>query len=82
MKMTTTDKIIIGAAAVTMMSAATFVYIDKKYKRKTSEVSEELQSIEYLLSKCREDIILGNKEISQGNKLLREIIKKSLEDQK
>ena len=81
MKLSTSDKIIIGAATVTVASTLIFVCISKKYERKTTEVSEELKSIDYLLSKCREDIVVGNKEISQGNKLLRDIIKKSLEDQ-
>jgi hypothetical protein len=82
MALTQTDKIIIGSTVIVTASTISLIMLSKKYARAANEVHGELQDIEYLLSKCREDILVGNKDINEGNKLLRSLIKKSLEEQK
>ena len=78
--MTTSDKIIIGSTVIVVASAITMLTISKKYEKATNVLTEDLQDIQYLLSRSREDIIAGNKSIVEGNKILREIVKSSAED--
>ena len=78
--MTTSDKIIIGSTAVIAASAITMMMISKKYDAAANDVLSELQDIHYILSRSREDIITGNKEIVEGNRILRSIVKQSAED--
>jgi hypothetical protein len=78
--MTRTEKIIIGSTAIVSISAITMVLLSNKYERTAKEVATNLKDVHYVLSKSREDIIIGNKEIAEGNKILRTIVKKSSEE--
>ena len=78
--MTTSDKIILGSTAVIAVSAITMLAISKKYEVATEEALSELKDIRYSLSKTREDVIIGNRAISEGNQILRQIVKKTAED--
>lgn len=80
MELTKTDKIIIAGTAIVVVTAAINYSVAKKYETAALGVQEELRDIEYLLSKNREDILIGNKEIVEGNRLLRSLVKKSAEE--
>ena len=78
--MTNTEKIVIVSTGVVAASAITMMMLSKKYDAATSEVLNELKDIEYNLSRSREDIIIGNKEIVEGNRILRTLIKQSVDE--
>lgn len=78
--MSASDKIVIGSTIVIATSAVTMLAISKKYEKATTALTGDLQDIQYLLSRSREDIIAGNKAIVEGNRILRELVKNSAED--
>lgn len=78
MSMTREEKaIIMGSAAVISISVLVMCRMTKKYNEDADEIITEIRDIHYELSKSREDIIVGNKEISEGNKLLKKIVKQT-----
>lgn len=78
--MSASDKIIIGSTIVIASSAVTMLAISKKYEKATTALTGDLQDIQYLLSRSREDIIAGNKAIVESNRILRKLVKNSAED--
>jgi len=78
--MNTSEKIIIGSTAVITVSAITMLVISKQYTEATQEITANLKDVHYILSKSREDIIAGNKELVEGNRLLRSMVKTSAEE--
>ena len=77
--MTTSDKIMLASAIAVVASTAVIVSSTKKYETATTSLISELQDINYLLSRTREDVISGNGQIVAGNKLLQDLVKKSVE---
>ena len=73
------DKVIIGSTAVILLSAATMLAISKKYDNSLKTLQGDITNINYIVSKSRDDILIGNKTIEQGNAMLRELIKANLE---
>ncbi len=69
------EKIIIGSALIIGLSAIAIQKMTRKYDEKTEWIVNELEIIDYEISKSREDIISGNRDIAEGNKLLRKLIK-------
>lgn len=72
------DKIIIGSTIIVAASTITMLAVSKKYNDTISNVHAELQDINYILSRSNEDIIIGNREISEGNAILRTLVKQTL----
>lgn len=77
--MTKTDKIIIGSTVVVATSAVTMLILSQKYEKSIKEVQADIQEIQYVLSRSREDILVGNREIVDGNRLLRSMVKEGAE---
>ena len=75
--MTNLEKVVIGSTVIIAVSAVSILVVSKKYENATETVIENLKDVRYTLSKSREDIIVGNKEIVEGNKLLKLIVKQS-----
>jgi hypothetical protein len=78
--MNTSEKIILGSTAIVTLSAITMLSLSKQYNEAAQEITTNLKDVHYILSKSREDIIAGNKELVEGNRILRSIVKKSSED--
>ena len=78
--MTQNEKIIVGSTIVVTASALTLFMLSKKYNSLNKEIVSNLEDIQYTISKTREDIIVGNKEIADGNRILRKIVKQSSEE--
>lgn len=78
--MTKTEKIVVVSAGVVTVSTVTMLMLAKKYDAAANQVLNELQDIQYTLSRSREDILVGNREIIEGNKILRDLVKQSVTD--
>ena len=78
--MTQNEKIIVGSTIVVTASALTLFMLSKKYNALNKEIVSNLEDIQYTISKTREDIIVGNKEIADGNRILRKLVKQSSEE--
>ena len=74
------DKIIIGSTAVIAASAIALFIISHQYDSAANGVQKELQDINYTLTKTREDVVKGNREIIEGNRILRRLIMNSVDD--
>ena len=78
--MTPNEKLIIGSTAVITVSALTILLVSKKYTLAAQEVVNNVKDVNFIMSKCRDDIIIGNRELAEGNRILRGIVKKSSEN--
>lgn len=76
--MTSNEKIIVGSTIVIAASAVAMIIISKEYETTKNQVLSDIKDIRYTISKTREDIIVGNREIVEGNNLLREIVKQDI----
>ena len=78
--MNKTEKIIVGSTIIVGAAAVTMLLMSKKYDATVAEIHSDLSDIRYTLSKSREDLIILNKETVEGNRILRKIIKDSVQD--
>ena len=78
--MTKSDKVIVGATIVIGFSAFSMYMMSKNYDNRTRAVEDNLQDIKYMLSKTREDVLEGNREIIEGNKILKKMVKDAVNE--
>ena len=78
--MTKTEKIIVGSTFIIGASAVAMLMMSKKYDVGTEQLRSDLSDIRYTLSKSREELIILNKETVEGNRILRKIVKDSVND--
>ena len=75
-----TDKILLLSAGMLVATGAIMIHESKKYEEVVQNLKYEVDSIYHLDKKILEEVIAGNREIDNGNKLMRQIIRKSLEE--
>ena len=78
--MTKSDKFIAGATITIGISALCMYVTAKNYDSRTQNVEDNLQDIKYMLSKTREDVLEGNREIVEGNKILKTMVKNAVNE--
>ena len=78
--MTKSDKVIAGATIAIGISAFCMYVTAKNYDSRTRNVEDNLQDIKYMLSKTREDVLEGNREIVEGNKILKTMVKNAVNE--
>lgn len=75
-----TDKILLLTAGMLVATGAIMIHESKKYEEVIQTLKCEVDECYHMSNKILEEVIVGNKEIDNGNKLMRQIIKKSLEE--
>ena len=75
-----TDKILLLTAGMLVATGAIMIHESKKYEETIQTLKYEVDECYHMNNKILEEVIVGNQEIDNGNKLMRQIIKKSLEE--
>ena len=76
MKLSTEDKVIIGAAIVLCVVPVILHYETKKIEKSSIHIERELKGIRYDIERTEKLIRYGNSRIEKGNEMLRGMVKK------